>query len=817
MVVERLVNLEEEMRVAYLDYAMSVIVARALPDVRDGLKPVQRRILYTMQEMGLRANQAYRKSAGIVGEVMGKYHPHGDAPIYDSLVRLAQDFSLRYPLVDGQGNFGSIDNDPPAAMRYTEARLSAIAAETLVDIDRDTVDFVPNYDGRAQEPVVLPARLPNLLVNGASGIAVGMATNIPPHNLSEVCDAIVHCIDHWDGINNRIDPAVEVADLLRFIQGPDFPTGGIIQGRGSLLQTYSQGQGRVVVRAKASIEEGPRGQRPQIIITEIPYQVNKATLVEKIAVLARDKKVDGIAEVRDESDREGLRIAIDLRRDATPEVVLNNLYEHTTLQSAFNVNVVALVDGQPRVLGLRPLLEHYINFRREVITRRSQYDLRRARDRAHVLEGLKVALDNLDAIIALIRRSESPEEARAGLMGQFTLSQRQAQAILEMQLRRLAALERRAVLEELDQVHSAIAELEALLADPAQILASARQEVVALKEEQGDARRTEISEEEPAEFRREDLIPHQEVVVTLSHRGYIKRVLAESYRIQRRGGRGIAGMVTREEDAVQHLRVCDTHDALLFFTNTGRVISLRCFDLPDASRMGKGIPLANLVSLDPTKERITTLLSTSEVQDGHNLVLATRKGGVKRTPLKNFVSVRSTGIIAMKLKQEDELVSVRIAEENGEVILVTERGQAVRILLKDLPSRSRTSGGVRGMKLGPGDRVVSMDTVDPEGELLVVTTRGFGKMSPVDRYSFHYRRGKSWGGKGLLTFRILKKTGPVVGAVSARPDQELILVSKKGIIIRTTLGQIPVQGRSTQGVTVMNLREDDEVASLSCL
>ena len=603
----RPVRIEEEMRNSYLDYAMSVIVARALPDVRDGLKPVQRRILYAMDDLGMRAGTAYRKSARLVGDVLGKYHPHGDTAVYDALVRMAQDFSLRYPLIDGQGNFGSVDDDPPAAMRYTEARLANIAQEMLADIDRDTVDFGVNFDDSLREPLVLPARLPNLLINGASGIAVGMATSIPPHNLREVCDAIIHLIDH---------PEATVDDLIKFIQGPDFPTGGIIMGREGIHSAYSSGRGRVVVRARAAIEDMARGGRKQIVVTEIPYQVNKATLVEKIALLAKDKKVDGISDIRDESDRHGMRVVIELRREAQAEIVLNNLYKHTALQSAFSVNTLALVDGQPQVLPLKRILRHYIDFRRQVITRRAEFDLKRAQDRAHILEGLRIALNNLDAVINLIRQSADADAARQGLMQQFSLTQIQAQAILDMQLRRIAALERGRIEEEYQGLVKTIAELQALLADPQKILAEIKKETRKLRKDYGDNRRTEITGEEARSYTPEEQIQHQEMVITITQRGYIKCMPASTYRAQHRGGRGITGMLPREADVLQHLLVADTHDTLMFFTNRGKAYSLRCFEIPpDSTRTTRGTPAVNLLSLSEG-ERINAVVVKTGIGEG---------------------------------------------------------------------------------------------------------------------------------------------------------------------------------------------------------
>ena len=811
--VLRPVALEEQMRTAYLDYAMSVIVSRALPDVRDGLKPVQRRVLYAMYEQGMRSTTAYRKSARVVGDVIAKYHPHGDSPVYEALVRLAQPFSLRYPLVDGQGNFGSVDNDPPAAMRYTEARLTAIAEQLLTDIDHDTVAFGDNFDGSEREPLVMPALLPNLLLNGASGIAVGMATNIPPHNLTEVCDAILFALSRWRESPEGGTFDATLDELREFIKGPDFPTAGIIRGTEGIQRAYATGQGKVVIEARATSEEGKPGQRPTIIVTELPYQVNKAALVEKIANLIRSKRLDGISEIRDESDRDGMRIFMELRRDAEPEVVLNNLFEHTTMRTSFFINTLALVDGQPQVLPLRPIILHYIHFRREIIINRNRYELRRAQDRAHVLEGLRTALDNLDEVIGVIRNAESADTARITLIERWTLSQRQAQAILDMQLRRLAALERQAILDELTGLRERIADLENLLATPERITTTVREEVQELRDKFGDERRTVIIEEELQQVRREDLIPHQEVVVTLSNRGYIKRVVSDTYRIQRRGGRGITGMVTREEDAVQHLLVADTHDTLLFFTNRGRVTTLRCFDLPaEVSRTARGLPLTNYIGALAERERVTAVIAASDLSaEGDYLVFGTRLGKVKRTPLKPFTSVRTQGLIAMNLGSGDELVSVTVAHEGDEVIMVTERGQALRFSTSEITPHSRGAGGVRGIRLAQNDHLVGHVVVDLEQYLFVISQKGFGKMTRPQLYTPHGR-----GTGGIKTFNVnMSRTGPLTGIAMVKRDQEMILVSKNGVVIRTTLRQVPVQGRSTGGVTVMRLSNDDEVAAIA--
>ena len=799
----RPVRIEDEMRNSYLDYAMSVIVSRALPDVRDGLKPVQRRILYAMDDLGMRAGTPYRKSARLVGDVLGKYHPHGDTAVYDALVRMAQDFSLRYPLIDGQGNFGSVDDDPPAAMRYTEARLAAIAQEMLADIDRDTVDFGVNFDDSLREPLVLPARLPNLLINGASGIAVGMATSIPPHNLREVCDAIVHLIDH---------PEATVDDLIKFIHGPDFPTGGIIMGREGIHSAYSSGRGRVVVRARAAIEDMARGGRKQIVVTEIPYQVNKATLVEKIALLAKDKKVDGISDIRDESDRHGMRVVIELRREAQAEIVLNNLYKHTALQSAFSVNTLALVDGQPQVLPLKRILRHYIDFRRQVITRRAEFDLKKAQDRAHILEGLRVALNNLDAVINLIRQSADADAARQGLMQQFGLTQIQAQAILDMQLRRIAALERERIEEEYQGLLKTIAELQALLADPQKILAEIKTEIRKLRKDYGDDRRTEITGEEARSYTPEEQIQHQEMVVTITQRGYIKCMPASTYRAQHRGGKGITGMLPREADVLQHLLVADTHDTLMFFTNRGKAYSLRCFEIPpDTTRTTRGTPAVNLLSVSEG-ERINAVVVKTGIGEEGYILLATRMGEIKRMEFSALANIRSNGLIAMDIEDGDEVVSAWQAGEGDEVVMVSEMGMAARFPISDIRVSSRKSGGVRGMRLDPGDRVVSMDVVIPGAQLLVLSRNGFGKMTPIQAYR---RTGR--GVKGVKTLRVTDKTGPVAVAHLVVDVTEVLLVSEKGTIERVLLSEISVQGRTTQGVTIMRLGADDYVATAASI
>jgi len=797
----RPILIEEEMKSSYLDYAMSVIVSRALPDVRDGLKPVHRRILFAMEELGFRHTGPYKKSARIVGEVLGKYHPHGDAPVYEAMVRMAQDFSMRYRLVDGQGNFGSMDNDPPAAMRYTEARLSRIAAEMLVDIDKDTVDFVPNFDDTLKEPSVLPARLPNLLVNGSSGIAVGMATNIPPHNLSEICDAINHLIDN---------PDADVDDLMRFVKGPDFPTAGIIMGREGIKSAYAGGQGKFVVRAKVD-EESTKSGREMLVITELPYQTNKAALVERIAELAREKKIEGIGEVRDESDRHGMRVVIVLRKEAQHIKVLNNLYKYTPMQSSFSINMLALVDGQPQVLSLKEALTCHIDFRREVITRRSKFELQKAKDRAHILEGFRIALDNLDEVIQTIKKADNAEAAKTSLMKNFKLSQIQAQAILDMQLRRLAKLEQQKIIDEYNEVIKTIAYLEDLLDNPKKILSLIQQDAMELKTQYGDKRRTQIVRQEAEEFGDEDLIAHQNVVVTLSEQGYIKRIPASTYQKQHRGGRGVIGMVTRETDEVAHLVVADTHDYLLLFTNRGRVYRIRCYDIPqDISRTTKGTAIASLLPIDP-KERVTALVVSKDSKPGSYMVMSTSRGIVKKTSFDNFANVRASGLIAMKLIGEEELIAADVVTQDDEVIMVSEQGQGIRFAVKGLRPASRTSGGVRGIKLEKGDHLVAMNKVYSDAILLTVTVNGYGKRTRVRTFPLQAR-----GGKGVIAHKVNDKTGKVIAAKLVPPGQHLIIVTANGIIVRVPVDEeISLVGRDTQGVRVNRLETEDSVASIA--
>ena len=796
-------GIEQEMRTSYLSYAMSVIVSRALPDVRDGLKPVQRRILYAMHEMGMRPGSAYRKSARIVGEVLGKYHPHGDSPVYEALVRMAQDFSMRYPLIDGQGNFGSIDNDPPAAMRYTEARLASIADEMLGDIELSTVDFSPNFDGSLEEPTVLPATLPNMLVNGASGIAVGMATNIPPHNLGEICDAIRYLIDHPDAV---------VEDLMKRVPGPDFPTGAIIQGRSGIVDAYTTGHGRVVMQSRTEIEE-LRGGREQIVVTELPYQVNKASLVEKIAHLVRDKKLEGVSDIRDESDRHGMRVVVELKRDSQAEIVLNNLYRHTSLRSSFNVIMLALVDGQPQVLGLKRAIQLFIEHRRVVIVRRSEHMLRVAKERAHIVEGLRMALSQLDEIIAVIRASQDAATARGNLIERFSLSEPQAQAILDMQLRRLAALEREKLEEEYKDLLKRIADLESLLANPARVMATIKEDCQKLKKRFGDPRRAEISDEEVTDHALEEYILHQDVVITLSRRGYIKRIPSATYKLQHRGGKGVRGMTTREDDAPHDLVVADTHDTLLFFTNRGRVHHLRCFAIPaDTSRTTKGTPVINLLRLGEN-EKVSAMVAVPDLFNGSTLVLATRLGSIKVLSVSALANIRSAGLNAMNLKGVDELISVRLATPYDDAIMVTQKGQGVRFALADVRVRSRGAGGILGVRLVEGDIVVAMEVVKPNDTLLVVSKQGYGKLVHMSRF-----RQQGRGGMGTRAFKVSAKTGQVAGArvVNEGKEDEVMLVSAKCQVFRTSLKEISMQGRNTMGVIIWRPDRGDEVASIAC-
>src|SRR6266568_4495011 len=794
------VSIVEQMTGAYLDYSMRVIVSRALPDVRDGLKPVHRRILYAMHQMGLQSTKQFRKCAGTVGEVLKSYHPHGDVAVYDSLVRMAQPWSMRYPLVLGQGNFGSQDDDPPAAMRYTEAKMAAIADELLRDIDKDTIDFKPNYDNQTKEPTVLPARLPNLLLNGSTGIAVGMATNIPPHNLLEVCNGIIHLIDNPDATTEA---------LSRIVRGPDFPTGGIIQGREGIRNTYASGRGRVVVRARTNFEEAERG-RVSIIVTELPYQINKADLVKKIAELARDRKIEGISEIRDESDRKGMRIMIELKRDANPDSVLNSLFKYTAMQSAFNTNMLALVDQQPRTLTLKAFLQYYINHREIVITRRTRFELAKAEARKHILDGLKIALDNLDMVINTIRQSQSTPMALVNLQQQFHFSEEQGKAILDMRLGQLAALERDKVEEELRDVLKHIDYYLMLLGDINEIRKLIKEDLRDLQTKYGDARRTDLGEAEASEFKNEDLIPNEEVVVTLTEKGYIKRLPSNTYRAQRRGGKGITGMVTREDDTVRHLLVAHSHDGLLFFTDRGRVFRLRVFELPDVSRTAKGEHIINLIAIEQ-RERVTAIVYVPKGVSRDFMIVATKKGEIKKTAMDEFEVVRRNGLIAMNLEDDDELIGAKLAHSNDDVLMITALGKANRFTVAELRSASRTSGGVRGIRLAEDDTVVSLNLTPKDSQLLVVTEHGYGKRTPIDDYPVQSR-----GGGGVITLKVTEKTGAVATArVISDHDNDLMLISASGIVIRTDVSTVRIAGRATQGVMLMNLSDGDTVVAVA--
>ncbi len=815
-------QIEDEMRTSYLDYAMSVIVARALPDVRDGLKPVQRRILYAMDELGMRPTQPYKKSARLVGEVLGKYHPHNNDSVYEAMVRLAQDFTMRLPLVDGQGNFGSVDNDPPAAMRYTEARMRAVSEEMLVNIDENTVDFIDNFDGTLREPVVLPARLPNLMINGASGIAVGMATNIPPHNPTEICDAVIHLVDH---------PDATVEDLMKHVQGPDFPTGATIMGRDGIRSAYSTGRGQIIVRAKAEIEPMRRSNRMQIIVSELPYQVNKAALVEKIANLTKDKRLQGISEVRDESDREGMRIVIELRSGTQPMVVLNNLYKLTPMQSSFSANMLALVDGMPRMVTLKNALQNFIEFRRDVVRRRAEFQLEKARQRAHILAGLRIAVGNLDEVIALIRAAADTPSAREALIQRFGLDEPQAQAILDMQLRRISALERERLEEEYTQIQATIRELEELLGDDHKVNLEIKKETRAIKRKFGSERLTDISLD-AHDISRAELEAHEQVVVTLSKAGYIKRIPATTYRNQHRGGKGVVSMNTREDDPVLHLLVVDTHDTLLFFTNRGRVHKLTVFELrADTSRNTRGVPIANVIQIG-ANESVSAVVAVDNLDhDDTFLMMGTRKGKIKRIALSNVGNIRPSGIIIMNMNaaSDDELVSVCLAKREDDVVMVSEQGMSIRFAVEDAPPRQRNAGGVIGMKLrkkgdivsgkrplGKDDRVIGMSVIaiGSESRLLVISKRGFGKLTPVNEY-----RRQSRGGLGLTTFDIRpRKTGDVAVAEVVDDSNELYLVSEQAQVLRTSMSEIKTTiGRKTSGVTIFKMNSGDAVSSIACV
>lgn len=791
-------ELEEEMKVSYLDYAMSVIIGRALPDVRDGLKPVQRRILYAMFREGLLPGKKYSKCAGVVGEVLKKYHPHGDAAVYDALVRLAQDFNMRYPLVDGQGNFGSIDGDPPAAYRYTEARLAKIAEELLADIDKDTVDFVPNFDETTEEPVVLPTRVPNLLINGSSGIAVGMATNIPPHNLGEVIDALVKLLD---------EPNTSIEELMEVLKGPDFPTGGLIYGREGIRGAYLHGKGHVKIRARARIERDKRGER--IVITEIPYQVNKSQLLKKIAELVRDKKFEGISELRDESDRDGIRIVLELKKGEIAQVILNNLYKHTQMESTFGIIMLAIVEGQPRILNLKKLLNLFLEHRRNVVLRRTAYDLKKAEERAHILEGLKIAVENLDDIIALIKGSKSPEEARLGLMKRYPLSEIQAQAILDMKLQRLTALERDRILAEYEETQTEIKRLKEVLGSEKLLKAIIRQEFLEIKEKYADPRRTDIREE-TVELSIEDLITEEDNVITISHLGYIKRAPLSQYRSQRRGGKGLTGMETKEEDYVTDLYIGSTHDHILFFTNKGRLYWLKVYQIPEAGRYSRGKAIVNLLPLEG-EERIATALVTRLDKEGY-IVMFTKKGMVKKTDLKEFSNPRSKGIIAINLEDGDELIAVKQTDGRSDLIIGTKKGLAIRFKEEEVRPVGRIAKGVIGIRLLKDDEVVSADTAQEGTTLLTVTEKGLGKRTDINEYPLQGR-----GGKGVISIKITPKGGNAVGLLQVKDQDEIMVITNTGKLIRTKVKNIPIQGRSTQGVKLMDLEEIDRIVGIGLI
>jgi DNA gyrase subunit A len=791
--------IEDEMRESFIDYSMSVIVQRALPDVRDGLKPVHRRILYAMHELGLLPNRGYKKSATVVGDVLGKYHPHGDSAVYDSLVRMVQDFSLRYPLVDGQGNFGSVDGDPAAAYRYTEARLTRVAVAMLEDIEKETVEFVPNFDDRLQEPTVLPSKVPNLLVNGSAGIAVGMATNIPPHNLREVVAALAHLIDH---------PDAPVAELANLVSGPDFPTGGIIYGRDGIRECYETGRGRIVVRARAQVEEKESSGRSQIVVTEIPYMVNKARLLELIAELVREKKLEGISDLRDESDRDGMRIVIELKRDAVPLVVLNNLFKHTPMQTTFGAIMLALADGVPKVMNLKELLQRFIDHRHNVITRRTRFDLGKAEEREHVLEGLKICVDNIDAVIAIIRGAATTEEAGEQLRARFTLSERQSAAILDMRLAKLTGLEREKLEEELKELQALIAELKAILASRPKRFGILKEELTEIAAQFGDERRTQIVADQ-GHFSVEDLIAEEDMVITVSHTNYIKRIPVSTYRRQRRGGRGLNGMGTKEDDWVEHLFIASTHDYLMFFTEHGQVYWLKVYDVPQGGRAARGKPIVNCIQVK-TDERIASLVPVRQFADDKYLLFATRNGTVKKTVLSAYGNVRATGINAINIEDGDQLIDVQVTDGTNDIVLATRHGMSIRFHEKDVREMGRATTGVKGVELEAQDAVIGMVVVRREATLLVVAEHGLGKRSELGDYRVQHR-----GGKGIITLKRTDRTGEVVALKEVIPDDELMVITRGGVIIRLPVNDIRVIGRNTQGVKIINLDEGDTVQDVA--
>ncbi|WP_107943575.1 DNA gyrase subunit A [Metasolibacillus sp. FSL H7-0170] len=792
-------NITTEIKTSFLSYAMSVIVARALPDVRDGLKPVHRRILYGMQELGNTSDKPYKKSARIVGDVMGKYHPHGDSSIYDAMVRMAQDFSYRYMLVDGHGNFGSVDGDGAAAMRYTESRMSKIAMEMLRDINKDTIDYDPNYDGSEQEPRVLPSRYPNLLVNGASGIAVGMATNIPPHQLGETIDAVLALSEN---------PAITTEELMEIIPGPDFPTGGLIIGRSGIRRAYETGRGSIIIRAKVEIEQSSNGKET-ILIHELPYQVNKAKLIEKIAELVRDKKIDGITNLRDESDRRGMRVVIEVRRDANANVVLNNLYKQTAMQSSFGVNMLALVDGQPKILSLKEALHHYLEHQKVVITRRTKFELRKAEERAHILEGLRIALDHIDEIISIIRGSRSGDEAKPVLMERFTLSERQAQAILDMRLVRLSGLEREKIEAEYQELQRLIADLKAILADEAKVLEIIRKEMLEIKERYNDIRRTEITAGGLEMIEDEDLIPRENSVLTLTHNGYIKRLAANTYRSQKRGGRGVQGMGTNEDDFVEHLLFTSTHDTILFFTSKGKVFRAKGYEIPEFGRTAKGLPIVNLLNIEKD-EKVTAMIRVESFDEDAYFIFTTKTGITKRTPVSQFSNIRTNGLIAISLREDDDLISVRLTDGQKQIIIGTQDGMLVRFKEEDIRSMGRSAAGVRGIKLREGDYVVGMEIIEQGQEILVVTEKGYGKRTPEHEYRLQSR-----GGVGLKTMQITEKNGKMCAVKAVDGTEDIMLITINGMLIRMDVQDISIIGRSTQGVRLIRLAEEEYVATVA--
>ncbi|HDP99304.1 MAG TPA: DNA gyrase subunit A [bacterium] len=792
------VYIEEEMKDSYIDYSMSVIVSRALPDVRDGLKPVHRRVLFGMHELGLRPNAAFKKSARIVGEVLGKYHPHGDSAVYDTMVRMVQDFSLRYPLVKGQGNFGSVDGDSPAAMRYTEAKLAPIAEELLRDLDKDTVKFVPNFDESLKEPTVLPSILPTLLVNGASGIAVGMATNIPPHNLSEVINTLIALID---------DPEIKIETLIQIINGPDFPTGAIIYGREGIDEAYRTGRGRITIRARANIETTRVG-KDKIIITEIPYMVNKANLIEKMAALVNERKIDGITEIRDESDRDGMRIVLDLRRDAQPHVILNQLYKHTQMQVTFGVIMLALVDGVPNVLNLRQILQPFINFRHDVIVRRTKYELDKAEKRAHILEGLKIALDNIDEIIAIIKKSRNPETAKQNLMKTFKLSEIQSQAILDMRLQRLTGLERKKIEEEYLATIKLIDKLKAILASKPMRMQIIKEELIALNEKYADPRRTEIIGE-TEEFSIEDMIAEEDMVITISHKGFIKRFPVSAYRRQTRGGTGSSGVTTRDNDFIEHLFIASTHHHIMFFTNWGRCYWLKVHEIPQAGKGSKGRSIVNLINIQKN-EQIRGIVNVKDFDDQHYVIMATKKGLVKKTILSAFGNPRKVGINAININKDDDLIAAKISDGNQEVVLATYLGKAIRFYESDVRKMGRQAAGVAGIHLVSGDRVIGMITVQKDSTIFVVTEKGFGKRTPIKDYRITRR-----GGKGVVTVNTTERVGKMVAIIDVSEDDDIMIITTSGKVIRQSVHKIRMTGRATQGIRLIRLNGSDKIGDVA--